>query len=127
MRMWMINPRTMCRKHLLGEHGEIHKHKHNFEKKHRISGRISPIVLIEPSQMQTRHDELAREMLRRDYNHKSPYELPDLSYLDVDERDAKANVWYNINDLHNRCEECKSLYYSTVPFGEYILDIIKGK
>jgi hypothetical protein len=25
MMMWMIDPVLLCRKHLLGEHGEIHK------------------------------------------------------------------------------------------------------
>jgi len=24
MRMWMLNPKALCRKHLMGEHVEIH-------------------------------------------------------------------------------------------------------
>jgi len=47
MRMWMIDPSLLCRKHLLGEHNEIHKHRHNFEKHHSVTGRIYPIVLID--------------------------------------------------------------------------------
>ena len=35
MRMWMISPEWLCRKHLIGEHGEIHKH-------HSIAKRIAP-------------------------------------------------------------------------------------
>ncbi len=103
----MISPKLLCRKHLLGEHGEIHKHRHNFVKHHRIDGRLSPIVLIEPASMKTRHDELAEEMLRRGYNHKSPYELPDLSYLPHAQRKAKADISYNLSDLSSRCEDCK--------------------
>jgi hypothetical protein len=105
--MWQLPTNFLCQKHLLGEHGEIHKHKHNFEKHHSISGRISPIVLIEPESMQKRHDELAQEMIRRGYNHQSPYEQPDLSYLSDNERYAKVDLDYNIRDLMDRCPECK--------------------
>ena len=107
MRMWMIDPKLLCRKHLLGESNEIHKHKHNFEKHHSITGRITPIVLIEPDNMKSRHDELAKEMLSRGYNHQSPYEQPDLSYLSNNERYVKVNLNYNIQDLYNRCNECR--------------------
>lgn len=59
MRMWMIDPAFLCRKHLLGAHGEIHKHRHTFEKKYSIDGRITPIVQIEPGSMKEEHDRLA--------------------------------------------------------------------
>jgi hypothetical protein len=109
MRMWMINPIYLCRKHLLGEHNEIHKHKPSFEKKHSISGRIYPIVQIEPLSMKVRHDELVEEMIKRKFNHKSPYEMPDLSYLPKKEREAKVNILTSITDLKNRCPYCKRL------------------
>ena len=48
MRMWGIDAKLLCKKHLIGEHGEIHKHRHNFVKQHKITKRISPIVQIEP-------------------------------------------------------------------------------
>lgn len=107
--MWMIDPKKLCRNHLLGEHNEIHKHKHNFEKHHSISGRLYPIVLIEPSSMEKRHEELAKEMLARGYKHQSPYQQPDLSYLTEEQRNVKANIPYNIEDLCNRCEECRKM------------------
>lgn len=106
MRMWCINPELLCKNHLLGEHGEIHKHKHNFEKKHRITNRISPVVQIEPESMKKRHDELAAEMIKRGYNHESPYEQPDLSYLKDEERYAKVDVNISYSDLISRCPEC---------------------
>lgn len=108
MRMWMINPEQLCDTHLLGEHFEIHKHRHNFVKKHSISGRISPIVQIEPNSMKTRHDILTIEMEKR-FNKKynSPYEQPDLSYLKDNERNAVVNIDISINDLINRCPKCK--------------------
>lgn len=107
MRMWGINPEFLCKKHLIGEHGEIHKHRHNFEKKHKITKRIKPIVQIEPQNMEKRHEQLAEEMLKRGYNHKSPYTLPDLSYLSNEERYAKIDIYNSIEDLSNRCPECK--------------------
>lgn len=109
MRMWMINPKLLCIKHLLGEHGEIHKHRHNFVKRHSIKGRIDVVVEIEPESMKKRHDVLAKEMLRRGFNHQSPYEQPDLSYLPDYQRYAKADVAYNLNDLKARCPECRRL------------------
>ena len=103
--MWQIDPKLLCNKHLLGEHGEIHKFRHTFVKQYRIDGRISPVVQIEPASMSIRHNELAAEMVSRGFNHKSDYVLPDLSYLG-----EKANVKVNINistsDLINRCAEC---------------------
>lgn len=98
----MINPSILCRKHLLGEHGEIHKHKHNFIKGHSIEGRIGQ---IEPESMKERHDELAVEMLKRGYNHKSEYEMPDLSKYDLN--GFVVDVEKSIEDLSERCEECK--------------------
>ena len=106
MRMWGIDPSLLCKQHLLGEHGEIHKHRHNFVKKHKITKRISPVVQIEPENMQKRHDQLALEMIKRGYNHNSPYEQPDISYLKPEERYAKIDKNISINDLIDRCPEC---------------------
>lgn len=102
MRMWFINPKLLCKSHLLGEHGEIHKHRHNFEKQHNMTGRIGQ---IDASKMEERHDELVTEMLRRGYNHKSPFTQPDTSYLKID--DWKIDLEFNIKDLKERCQECK--------------------
>jgi len=104
--MWMVDPRLLCQKHLLGEHGEIHKHKHNFVKQHSIAKRVSPVVQIEPAAMESRHDALADEMLRRGMNHQSPFLQPDITYLPTFERDAVVDVQNSLNDLSNRCSEC---------------------
>lgn len=109
MRMWMLPPQILCRAHLLGEHGEIHKHRHNFVKQHSIQGRIDGNA-VEPLAMETRHDELAQEMLRRGYNHKSPYSLPDLSYLKKEQREYKVCKESSLSLLLERCENCKKRY-----------------
>lgn len=103
----MIDPSLLCNKHLIGEHGEIHKHRHNFVKQYSISGRISPVVQIEPSSMASRHDELAEEMLNRGLNHLSPYDMPDISYLPKEQLMAVVNTETSIAELINRCEKCK--------------------
>lgn len=105
----MVPPSCLCKKHLLGEHGEIHKHRHNFVKHHNIHGRVFPVVQIEPLSMKSRHDELAEEMLRRGYNHNSPYEQPDLSYLGDEERKSRVDINVSILDLYERCEDCSAL------------------
>jgi hypothetical protein len=109
MRMWMCNPKILCRKHLLGEHGEIHKHRHNFMKHHSIHKRIV-LGQIEPRSMVHRHDELVIEMIKRGYNHHSPYQQPDISYLPKHEQEFKVDVNKSIKDLINRCPECKRQY-----------------
>lgn len=103
MRMWMVDPALLCRKHLIGEHGEIHKHRHNFVKMHSIFRRFGQ---IEPLAMKKRHDELVIEMLNRNFNHQSPYEMPDLSYLSERDRNGKVEINKSIEELKNRCSEC---------------------
>lgn len=105
MRMWMLPPETLCRRHLLGEHGEIHKFRHNFEKRHNMARRLSPVVQIVPHRMQDRHDALAAEMARRGYNHQSPYTQPDVSHLP----EVTADLDYNRHDLGARCPDCLQL------------------
>ena len=105
MRMWMVEPELLCRKHLLGEHGEIHKHRHNFVKRHNMEGRKGQIF---PTLMQMRHDELAIEMAKRGYNHNSPYQQPDVTYLEVF---PLPNIEANKEDLCTRCTECKQRIY----------------
>ena len=106
MRMWMCSPQLLCRKHLLGEHGEIHKHRHNFAKKHKMDGRIGQVF---PTQMQSRHDLLAYEMLRRGYNHNSPYTQPDVTYLSDEMLGVVPDIRGNLKDLACRCKECAVL------------------
>jgi hypothetical protein len=96
--MFKNDPKTMCRQHLLGEHNEIHKHRHNFVKKHKMHNRIL-WGQIDAHNMKKRHDLLAEEMLRRGYKHKSPYEQPDVGYL--------PELEVSLMNSFGKCEECK--------------------
>ena len=105
--MWMIDPALLCRKHLLGEHGELHKYRHTFDKQYRIEGRIAPVVQIEPASMAYRHDVLVQEMIARGYVHRSPYTQPDISYLPEDQQHVKVDPQQSLHDLCERCPECE--------------------
>lgn len=103
-RMWMLNPKKMCRNHLLGEHKEIHqligiitKKKMNILLGHARLKQIQTRSIIQ------RHDELVEEMLSRGYNHKSP--LKEFEFLDIGEVDIESNLI----DLSNRCLNCRLL------------------
>jgi len=103
MRMWMVDPKILCDKHLLGEHGELHKFKPTFEKRYSIAGRYGQ---IEPKSMALRHDALATEMLRRGMNHKSPFTMPDLSYLPDRDRYGAVDKFESLKLLFERCPNC---------------------
>jgi hypothetical protein len=111
--MWMIEPELMCMKHLLGEHGEIHKHRHNFVKGHSIAGRIAGNA-VEPEAMQSRHDDLEAEIVRRALaaGRKppcSPFEQPDLSGYPAEYRTYKINIEQSRALLVDRCPDCRKL------------------
>ena len=78
MRIWDIHVKHLCRKHLLGEHRELHglwniftKHKgkggysHHPETK-RWAGKLKALY--------DRHEALVVEMQKRNYKHNSPLE-----------------------------------------------------
>jgi len=107
--MWMTDPKIMCRKHLLGEHVEIHMFIGTIKRNKRITGYIEN-NLIEMTSLLSRHKELADEMKRRGMNHKT----------DIDEKELKkfmkqydeTTVNYKIDrkrskkELLKRCNEC---------------------
>lgn len=106
MRMWMINPKMLCDKHLLGEYAEIFKHRHNFVKQHSIKGRIGQ---IEPLQMSKRVEELRQEGLKRGFKMNAIYTMPNLNYLSNEEKNSKVDINKSINDLSIRCTKCNKL------------------
>ena len=71
MRMWMIDPTLMCRKHLLGEHVEVHMLAGTIIKGNSLAGFFAKRLLA-PQHMHSRHKALSDEMVKRGYNHNSP-------------------------------------------------------
>jgi hypothetical protein len=101
MRQWLVNPKMLCDKHLLGEHVEAHMFIGALIKKRSIAGFISK-GLYDSSKVYSRHDELVIEMTNRGINHKSP-----LLSIEIPVVESKVNIENNIQDLKNRCVECR--------------------
>lgn len=109
MRMWMCDPRGMCRKHLLGEHVEQHMFLGHLKKKRGIDGYIRENCL-EMISIHRRHEELAAEMIRRGYNHKSPINFDDMVCVynyDQHYRDITVDREKALNELTRRCSDCR--------------------
>jgi len=107
MRMWMVNPKLMCRKHLLGEHCECHMFLGSILKKKSVAGYIRN-NLFEPTSLKLRHDALASEMQARRYNHKTPldFSLEILNYLEPDQMVHRIDQENSFRDLTHRCNVC---------------------
>ena len=58
MRMWKVNPKVMCRQHLLGEHVEMHMFVGCWNKGIKLNGYLEG-GLVELCEVKNRHDELA--------------------------------------------------------------------
>ena len=105
MRMWMVDPRIMCRNHLLGEHAEIHMFVWNINRKRSVKGYVAK-GLLETHNLYDRHEELAQELRRRGYQHNSE--------LDAKwKRAEKAGLIdkkRSFEELVNRCVKCKERY-----------------
>ena len=99
MRMWGIDPKLMCRQHLLGEHVEMHMFVGTINLGKSIDGYVRG-GLVETSLITQRHADLATEMVRRGMNHRS--ELPDYQILPR----GRLNRPANLIDLSSRCAAC---------------------
>jgi hypothetical protein len=71
MRMWLVNPAILCRRHLLGEHVESHMFLGTLRLGKNIDGYIAK-DLFQPRLLYPRHKALVEEMIKRGYNHNSP-------------------------------------------------------
>ncbi len=97
--MWHVNPKIMCRAHLLGEHVEMHMFAGSIRKGVSIKGYVAG-GLVDTRLLQARHDRLAAELVRRGYNHASPLHYRDnLKLGSVDRNRSRA-------ELLSRCAEC---------------------
>jgi hypothetical protein len=105
--MWLVDPQTMCRNHLLGEHLELHMLAGCLRQGKSIKGYIQK-GFVDPSLLAKRHAELVAEMQRRGYNHSSPVgELPELLVR------GHIDSSTNLRELNRRCAECRQRRLST--------------
>ena len=73
MRIWDIQPKKLCRNHLLGEHRELHAIWAIItEKKRGYSHHPETLRWIgKLNALYSRHEKLVKEMQRRGFNHNS--------------------------------------------------------
>ncbi|PID52237.1 MAG: pyrimidine dimer DNA glycosylase [Candidatus Moraniibacteriota bacterium] len=93
MRIWDIHPRYLCRKHLLGEHRELHG-LWNIITKHGCVGGYAhhPETkrwIGKEGALYKRHELLVKEMKKRGYNHNSPLDF------DLVKNDVVQDVFIN--------------------------------
>lgn len=98
--MWKVNPRYLCRKHLLGEHLEMHMFLGVIRTGNSLRGYIKN-GLVEIHNIIKRHNELKAEMIRRGYNHKSniPKSAEKLLWIE-----GKVDIKGNEIELKRRCK-----------------------
>ena len=101
--MWMVNPAIMCRKHLLGEHVELHMAAAHLRLGRRVDG-WADANCLEPRAIGRRHKALAAEMRRRGYQHASPLQQPRV--LKIQRPEARVDNIAAMVELMRRCAEC---------------------
>lgn len=101
-RMWMVNPKYLCRNHLLGEHKELHQLVGSLIKGKSIKGHVER-GQIEVHNIKKRHAELVKELKSRGYKHQSPLKKF------KSRKEGKINILENYRELEKRCEKCKKL------------------
>lgn len=102
MRMWNVDPKIMCRQHLLGEHYELHKILGSIRKGRSLEGYIQK-NLIEIHNLERRHEEIVNEMLRRGWKHNSPLSFTPTKKL------GQINENISKKELLLRCKKCRWL------------------
>ena len=74
MRIWDINPKYLCRQHLLAEHRELHAIWNVITKKKKGYSRHPETLrwIGKLNALYKRHEILVKEFARRGYKHHSP-------------------------------------------------------
>ena len=98
----MVDPKLLCRQHLLGEHREIHALAGIIRRGMKLDGYVAN-GLIETRHLAQRHEALAAEMSQRGYQHHSPFSQPaceDVGIVSPEE---------SLAELRRRCTDCNRL------------------
>ena len=97
----MVNPKIMCRQHLLGEHVEIHMFIGTINRRKSVKGYIEK-AFLEVHNLYNRHEELVKEMARRNYNHNSEINKK----WKFAEKVGTIDREKNLTELISRCSKC---------------------
>lgn len=126
MRQWLIEPKVLCSKHLLGEHSEHHMFVGSIKKKISMDGYITN-NLLQPLSLEERHEEIVIEMVRRGYKHRSnlDFKLSDLDYLQKEKMYWVIDKSASYEEIIRRCPICR-LRYLELYWGSKYKTIISG-
>lgn len=100
----MVKPRKLCVKHLIGEHGEIHKAVGNLRYTGNWVRALAAKGFLEPQNFRRRHGALVKEMLARGFNHASP-----LNAIGLPVVEGVVDAGRSERDLRERCSNCFNL------------------
>jgi len=98
--MWNVSTDYLCNQHLLGEHLEMHMFAGSIRLGKNIAGFIAK-GFVETDKIKSRHDDLAVELKKRGFKHKSPMEAFDIV------ANGKVDVQANLVSLSTRCVMCR--------------------
>jgi len=101
MRQWNVDPKLLCKKHLLGEHVECHMFAGTIKKGISIDGYLLN-KLVDIGTIKIRHDILVEEMKKRGMNHKS-----ELTKFNEGKEMKTVDSKENLKELCKRCKDCK--------------------
>lgn len=111
MRMWMVDPKVLCDKHLLGEHVEIHMFVGTVNRGISVGG-FARNNLLQFRSLKSRHDELVVEMQARGFAHISllmPVDPPRILTSEV--TNSTVDVDAAAIELVGRCRECRRRFH----------------
>ena len=106
--MWKIPTNLMCRKHLLGEHVEMHMLVGSHQKNISLHGYINN-GLLDTNYIFQRHEELVEEMCKRGYNHQSPVDKDTCTSIKETYKECAPLINTDVNEkeLYRRCADCR--------------------
>jgi hypothetical protein len=107
MRMWMVSPHLLCKKHLLGEHYELHMLVGHLRKGHSINGYLLK-RLVDPSSIFERHQTLEREIRLRGGNPSSPLSESECTSFAKWFGVVAIDPGESMSVLSERCDECRN-------------------
>jgi hypothetical protein len=110
-RLWIVDPATLCRQHLVAEHHESHVFLGKLKLRHKLDGYISA-GLFALDDLRVRHEAVVAEMERRGMQHKTPFPAIDEvlalgAYLSPH---PPIDPDFSLTELHRRCPECRQLW-----------------
>lgn len=106
MRMWMVDPRLLCLRHLLGEHRDVHQLVGCLRLGRSIKGHLMKRY-IDPSSIYMRHSELEKELEKRGAHLKSPLNVVECVAFGHWHGVGFIDQGKSLFELSTRCEKCR--------------------